>query len=187
MFAHPYICLDSKIDLPDRAVMSWMRAVLESGPPGISATEQPEANAPQIRFYMRRSNGTNHYVAVLARNLSGNEATLVAKHYNSAQPDGDFVVHWSQEPIEDDTNAKLESDMLSSLVLEAAKLNHNDWYRRKVEQGWRYGQRHDGFSKTSPTCKDWDSLPDQYKDAELRRMSSLVRVLDRMNLKITKK
>jgi hypothetical protein len=74
--------------------------------------------------------------------------------------------------------------MLKAIALEAAKLNHNNWLRKRTNEGWRFGQKHDKNNKTSPMCKEWDGLSESYKKIEYQRMTSLLEVLDRMNLKI---
>lgn len=187
MFDHPYICLDTEDELCDESLLCWMRCVKENGPPGILASTETVPNGPQLSFYKRSTDDTKHYIAVLARNLSGEEATEIAKEYSDLNPSGDFTIHWSQEPFSDGKNEKLEDDLLKSIVLEAAKLNHNQWARRSIDEGWRYSTRFSMREKTNPMCRDWDQLPDAYKKGEIKRMVSLLEVLDRMNLIISRK
>lgn len=187
MFDHPYICLDTEQPLEDEDLLCWLRAVVESGPPGISVAVQKAPGEPPVSFYMRNNDGKNHYVASLARNLSGEEATAIADAYSRYVPEGDFVVHWSQEPIEDKSHERMEENALNEIVLEAAKINHNRWNQRKQEKGWRYGISYDALNRTSPLCRDWDSLPETYQQAEISRMLCLLEVLDKMKLKISKK
>lgn len=187
MFNHPYICIDTEYDLSDESVLCWMKCVTENGPPGIVASSEISSNNEQMRFYRRKDGNTNHYVAVTARNLTAEEATDIAKSFSDLNPDGDFLIHWSQEPIHDNKNLELEENLTKAIALEAAKLNHNRWIQNKMQDGWKYGTSLSSGSKTSPMCRDWDSLPDSYKRNELERMVSLLEILDKMNLMITKK
>jgi hypothetical protein len=74
MFNHPYICLDTENELSDESIMCWMRCINDAGPSGIVASTETVPDNQQIRFYRRRTGNTNHYVGVLARDLSGEEA-----------------------------------------------------------------------------------------------------------------
>lgn len=186
MFGHPFICIDTTDPLADQDLLCWFRSVLESGPPGILVATQTHANDPPVAFYMRALDDGFHYVASLARNLSGEEATAIAANYSELVPEGDFVIHWSQAPIEDRLHEQLEENKLTEIVLEAAKLNHNRWTQRKQQNGWRYGMAYDPLNKTSPLCRDWDSLPESYQQSEIVRMGSLLEVLAKMKLKLSK-
>ena len=187
MFNHPYICLDTNQDLPDESVMCWIRCVSEAGPPGIMASTEPQPGEQQMSFYRRKTNDTNHYVAVLARDLTGEEATSIAKSYSDRNPEGDFLVHWSQEPVNDNGPAEMAEDMIKAIALEAAKLNHNHWLRKRTDEGWRFGQKHSHRDRVSPTCRDWDGLPESYRRNEYQRMVTLLEVLDQMNLRLSRK
>jgi hypothetical protein len=187
MFNHPYICLDTKEDLSDGSIMCWIRCVSEAGPPGITASTETRPDNQQMSFYRRKAGDTNHYIAVLARDLSGEEATDIAKSYSDRNPEGDFLIHWSQDPVEDTKPAELAEDMVKAIALEAAKLNHNHWLRSKTNGGWRYGQKHSHRDRTSPMCRDWDGLPEDYRRKEYQRMVSLLEILDRMNLRFSRK
>ncbi len=187
MFSHPYIYLNTPHDLQDDAVICWMKCVIEAGPPGILASTETSPNNKQLGFYMRKLPSGNCYVAVLARDLSGEEATDIAKSYGSRQPDGDFSIRWSQDPVEDTSANDLANDLIKEIAAEAAKLNHNKWLRTKTNEGWRYGRAHDHKNQTSPMCRDWDNLPESYKIREYQRMESLLEIMDKMNLKLSRK
>ena len=187
MFNHPYICLDTDHELADESLICWIRCISDAGPPGISASTETMPTDGQISFYRRKDGNTNHYIAVLARDLTAEEATDIAKSYSDRNPEGDFTIHWSQEPVVDTRSDEIAEDLVKAIALEAAKMNHNHWLRKRTDEGWRYGQKHSHRDKTSPTCKDWDSLPEGYKKGEYQRMVSLLEMLDRMNLRISKK
>ena len=187
MFNHPYICIDTDYEIPDESIICWMRCVQEAGPAGILSSTETMPNGPQMSFYKRQNGNTMHHVAALARNLSSEEATNIAKRYSDLNPDGDFMIHWSQEPMHDNSGERLADDLRKVIALEAAKLNHNKWVQQRVNEGWRYATLCNERNKTSPMCKDWDSLPDSYKQGELERMVSLFEILEKMNLMITRK
>lgn len=188
MIDHPYICLDTDEDLDDEQVMCWMACVQEHGPPGIVASIETKPNGGQLSFYRRKNqDGSNHYVSVLARDLGSEEATGIAKGFSEKNPTGDFMIHWSQPETEPKADGGVKEDILRAIALEAAKKNHNRWLSNRVDEGWRFGIKHDPRAKTSPTCRDWDSLPESYRRAEYRRMMALLEILESMNLQIRKK
>jgi len=185
MMDHPHICIETDAPLSDDMLMCWMRSVTEAGPPGIlSSTEiSPGRN---LQFYRLEKDGTNRYVAVLARDLLTEEATEIAKSFDGMVRDGDFTIRWSQEPTGNAKIDEISEDILKAIALEASKNNHNSWVRTQADQGWRYATAYDRVAKTSPMCVDWDRLPDRYRKGELHRMMSLLDVLDQMNLRIVK-
>jgi hypothetical protein len=186
MFNHPYICIDTDHDLSDDALKCWLACVTEAGPPGIVSSVEVRPDNEQMRFYRRKDGDTNHYIAVLARDLTGEEATDIAKSYSDRNPEGDFLIHWSQEPVEDHGPAEIAEDMIKAIALEAAKLNHNHWLRKRTDEGWRYGQKHSHRDRVSPSCRDWDGLPESYRRNEYQRMITLLEILDRMNLRLSR-
>lgn len=187
MFSHPYICIATQNELNDREIMSWMQAVIEAGPRGIIAGTEISPNASPIQFYKRKMDDGFHYIACLARDLTGDEAMEIAERYSSLVPDGDFVISRSQRSFTDPRPAELVDSLQKAIAVEAAKINHNYWVQKRSADGWSFGKRYDQINKTSPMCVNWESLPDSYKYKELQRMVSLIEVLERMNLIITRK
>jgi hypothetical protein len=187
MFSHPYICIATQLELGDNGVIAWMRAVTEAGPPGIIAGAEISPDGDTMQFYKRKMDDGFHYVAALARDLTGDEAMRIADAYSKLISEGDFVVSWSQNSFIDPRPAELADSLQKAIAVEAAKINHNHWVQKRSADGWRFGKRYDQINKTSPMCVSWESLPDSYKYKELQRMASLVEVLEKMNLMITRK
>lgn len=190
MFNHPYICLCSLDELSDDEMKLWFNSVDTAGPNGvIVGTELRPDNKP-IRFYYRKEGNKNRYIVSLSRDLTKEEAAKIVQHYSSNQPNGDFEIHWSQKLTQDNINrrqAQVKEDLIKSIALEASKRNHGNWYRNKIDEGWRYGAKFSTSSKTSPLLKDWEQLSEKYKILEYKRMISLLDVLNEMNLKLTYK
>lgn len=180
MVNHPNISLVVTNELSDSDLKNWMHVVMISVPDGTLSSTELENR--QLQFYRRKIESFNYYIAVLSRDLSEKEATTVAENFNTAYPSGDFEIKWSQ-PLKQDTRIpKITDDILKAIILEAAKLNHNESVKNKIKNGWRFGIQHNSFDKTSPLCQDWDQLPESYKKHEFQRMASLMNILKRMNL-----
>ena len=187
MFNHPYICLSTNDDLDKSDIIKWFTSVNNDGPPGIvTATELRPDNKPR-KFYYRKINGMNRYCAVLCRDLESEEANKIAHGVNSAIPEGDFEITWSQHPQTDTRHEVIKEDVLKVIALEAAKRNHSSWLNKKINEGWRFGQNFNSRGKVSPMCRDWDALAERYQRAEYHRMISLLEVLNEMKLSLTAK
>jgi hypothetical protein len=184
MFNHPYICFSTNDNLGDKDLLSWFKSVIDFGPPGIVSAVQLQPDGNPQRFYHRKINGTNCYCAALARDLEGDEANKIAQAANKYIPECDFEISWSQTPKNNNTYEVVQHDLLKAIALEAAKRNHSKWLNKKINEGWRFGQNFNSRDKISPMCKEWDALSEKYQAAEYHRMTSLLEVLNDMNLSL---
>jgi hypothetical protein len=187
MLNHPYICLTTATPLSDQNLQSWIEAVIHSAPSGTITATQVPPNNENLCFYRRDLNDKNHYIASLSRDLNNDEATAIAKKFSEITPINNGKITWSQKPYSDDKPQKLSQDIIKAIALEAARMNHNRWVQRKLDEGWRYADQPSNKQRTSPVCRNWDQLPDAYKRAEYQRVSSLLEVLDQMNLRLVRK
>lgn len=187
MFNHPYICLSTKQKLDDQDIMCWFKAVSEDGPPGIIASTELQPNNQPQRFYYRKIGDMNRYCVVLCRDLEGEEANKIAHAAGSLISDGDFEITWSQHPQNGTDQEPIKEDLLKAIALEAAKRNHSRWLNSKITEGWRFGQNFSSRGKVSPMCRDWEALSEKYKRAEYHRMTSLLEILNEMNLSLSAK
>lgn len=187
--SHPYICLMITNDsINDELLKKWIEIVCTFLPNGVLSSEQ-FATTSSVKFYKRLEDITEYYIAVLSRNLTHQEASKIIKNFDN-ECSSDFEIRWSQTPmlhhIETD-DSDVDPNILLSAVSSAAKINHNKWLEKQISNGWRFGSEYNVVSKTSPICRDWDSLSDGYKELEFNRILSLFSVLDQFNLKISKK
>jgi len=187
MFNHPYICLSTDDQLDDNDIMGWFKAVSEDGPPGIIASTELQPNNKPQRFYYRKIGNMHRYCVVLCRDLEGDEANKIAQAAGSTIPEDDFEITWSQHPQNNTKQEIIKEDLLKAIALEAAKRNHSRWLNRKINEGWRFGQTFSSRGKVSPMCRDWEALSEKYKRAEYHRMTSLLEILNEMNLSFSAK
>lgn len=187
MFSHPYICLSTSEPIDDQCLKSWFHSVLSAGPSGNVVATQVPPEMNYLRFYRRKLHGEHCYVASLVRNLNGDEADKIANMFLVKQPTAMGKITWSQEPYQEDNREKLSEDILKSIAVEAARMNHNRWVQTRMDEGWRFAASHNTKQKTSPICKNWDQLPEAYKRAEYHRVKTLLEIFDQMNLKLVKR
>jgi hypothetical protein len=187
MLNHPYICLVAREDLNEDDLKSWIQSVEQAGPGGIIAPVVLKDGKTPRRYYRQRSSKGNSYVISLSRNLLQEEAAKIARFYDSIYPEKDFEINWSQNPQPTQQPSTIDEDALKGIALEAAKKSHNTWYAAKVNEGWRYGIKHNTHQKTSPMIRDWASLSDRYKKIHYHKMKSILETLSEMNLMLAKK
>lgn len=187
MFAHPYICLSTSKPIDDDCLKSWFSSVLSAGPSGNVVATQVPPKMHYLRFYRREIDGNHYYVASLIRNLNGEEADKIANDFLVKQPTAIGKITWSQEPVQENKNENLSEDLLKTIAVEAARMNHNRWVQTRMDEGWRFATSHNTKQKTSPICKNWDQLPEAYKRAEYHRVKTLLEIFNQMNLKLVKR
>lgn len=181
---HPYISLTTESDMSDQNTKDWLLAVEEVGPPGIVASTELHPDKNPMSFYKRHVNNNFCYIVVLARSLNEDEVKKIVERFSQLYPDGDFEVSFSQEPIQDNSHEELQENIINAVALEAAKRSHSKWMNHKLTEGWRFGGKFSSNQKVSPILKDWTSLSDKYRQAEIDRMSTLLEVLNDMNLRL---
>jgi hypothetical protein len=65
-----------------------------------------------------------------------------------------------------------------------ARMEHDSWCQRKMEQGWRYGPEKDPARKTNPSLISWDELPEVEKEKNKAYIRDLPRLLARAGFQI---
>lgn len=186
MINHSYISLNVNKDLTEAEAMVWYKTVQESAPDGVCVSTEIPPHNKSVRFYMESHNDSKKYVVVLSRDLLGEEAHAVATAFDKKLPEIDFEINWSQPAEPYGKTVELKEDVVKSVALEASKRAHNTWVNQKIAEGWRYGQKTNMVSKTSPLCAPWENLSESYRRNEYRRMLGLIDVLNEMGIKITK-
>jgi hypothetical protein len=187
MLTHPYICLKSKDQLPDDVVKCWIKCSLENCPDGtVVATEIPPTNK-NLQFYYRKINNSHCYITCLSRDLSSTEAGKLATSFAEKQPNNTYEVSWSQGYQDDPRLQTISEDLLEYIAIEAARMNHNRWVQTRMDEGWRFSNKHNDTLKTSPICRSWDSLPEKYKRSEFNRIKTLLEVFNQLNLRLVRK
>jgi hypothetical protein len=57
----------------------------------------------------------------------------------------------------------ITKDKMDEIVYEVSKYIHNDMVKKKVKDGWRYGEELSYDDKTSPMIRSFDDIPESYR------------------------
>lgn len=184
----PYIKLvvTAKLDPADAKL--WHQTVIDTLPSGLPAqTEIIVKGKPKTSdFYQRESNGSICYVVPLSRDPLAEEVKKVALAWNSAWPDGDFEIDYSNVGTARAKVQDIKETGINEICLEAAKLSHNAWINEMTDLGWSYGIKFDQRGKKNPKLLPWDQLSKKYQLQEMKRFGKLLEILHNMRLKLVR-
>lgn len=85
----------------------------------------------------------------------------------------------------DTSNVKLPEE-LKPLIEEMAKNVHEVWAKSRIEQGWTYGEKRDDVMKHHPCLVPYEELPDVEKDYDRNTALETLKLITKLNFKITK-
>lgn len=105
----------------------------------------------------KEENNSFTYTFNLESSVSENQMKHIVETWFEKYPDPVFFEN--STPLEDlsDENMKIMLDELSRFM-------HNDNVRKKIENGWRYGEHFSITEKTSPLLVPYEQLPEEYKE-----------------------
>lgn len=82
---------------------------------------------------------------------------------------------YDPKPI--DTSHVELGDALSSLVERLAENSHDVWARRRMDEGWRFGERRDDERKFHPDLIPYADLPESEKDYDRATSAETLKVI----------
>jgi len=175
--------------LPKGAAGLWARTVRDHGPAGITAEAQllNGRDSTWSRLWCEHGETGYHYIVPLSRDLEESEADAIAQGWSDAYPNGDFVINWTQRAVAESRVLEQQEELLGEIAEAAAKQYHNTWHAAKVNEGWSFAHKLDGRDKKHPMLQPWENLPEAYKLAERERFNTLLRVLEGLDLQITRR
>lgn len=185
---HHHIELKTQTPLPKGEAGRWARTVMSSGPAGIVvATEMLRGRElVNTRLYCVHGATGCHYIVPLARDLTDDEAEAIARAWDQVYPDEDFAINWSQDEGMESRSREVQEDLLRQVADQGAKISHNRWYQRMVGDGWQWGPKMSGRNRMHPMLRQWDDLPEAYRSREREKFSTLLEILEAMDLRITR-
>lgn len=149
--------------------MFW-KTVKRVGPDDIIKPIQVYDEVGETKFvYLRHYNDdeNNHvYEVSLNRDLTEKEAEKIVIVWEQLFDDGygDFVIETSTPYTGKENDDHLNNDLSQNTVSEEAKIHHNEWMKRKMDEGWRYGLYFSEEEKTHPMLLPWEQLSEKNKE-----------------------
>lgn len=183
-----HIELKTSEPLPKGVPALWAKTVNAAGPNGVMGETDilQGRELLSVKFYCVKGKSGYHYVIPLTRDLEESEADTIANAWAYVYPKGDFVINWSQRDSVDHKIETVQHRVTDSIVELAAKTYHNRWQQDKINEGWNFGHKLDARNRKHPMLQPWESLPEKYKVQERERFRTLLRVLEGLNLKISR-
>ena len=89
------------------------------------------------------------------------------------------------EPI--DTKDIHLTDELSDLRELLAKNTHDIWSKRRIEEGWIYGERRDDVKKTNPCLVEYENLPESEKEYDRCTSEETLKLILKLGYEIRRK
>ena len=85
-----------------------------------------------------------------------------------------------------DTRTVELSPELLELTEKLAENVHEQWARKRIEEGWRYGEHRDGVLKQTPCLVPYGQLPASEQAYDRETAMETIKVLVKMGYRITK-
>lgn len=183
-----YVSLILPRDLDPDTNQLWLSTVEQTLPSGLRGSTEIviKGQLKTSDYYAKRmSNGAWNLVVPLVRDLEAHEIYQLVGAWNTAYPEGDFVIDHSQQPTEGRAGVdKIQGDNLSSLLTSWCKSQHNQWMQSMLDRGWQYGVKLCSRSRTHPWLQPWESLPAAAQEGHLQAFGQLMDALDQFGYAI---
>lgn len=189
MTSHPNITLITPEPLDKYFAKRWRDTVRKYLPNGVQGSADIISNGhrKQSDFYITKFGKRGGYVVPLTRDLTEDEAGIIAVAWDKACPDGDFTVDFSQAQQSKIHKAFIQENILNEIAEQVAKRLHADEVKTRVEEGWNYGPRKDKVMRLDPKLLPWEQLSNKTKIVEIARVRKTLEILEAINFNIVRK
>jgi len=84
----------------------------------------------------------------------------------------------------DTSHVSLTPD-LEELVERLAQNNHDHWARKRIEEGWQYGETRNDAEKTHPDLVPYDQLTESEKEYDRKTVIEVLKTITALGYKVT--
>jgi RyR domain-containing protein len=85
----------------------------------------------------------------------------------------------------DTSHVQLTPD-LKELVERLAENNHNHWARKRIDEGWRYGEKRDDNAKEHPDLVPYGQLPQSEKEYDRKTVIEALKAIIALGYEVRK-
>jgi ryanodine receptor 2 len=167
----------------------WLDTASEYLPNGVQGSADILVNGhlKQSHFYLKKFGKYGGYVVPLTRDLSIDEAGVIAVAFDRIHPDGNFTVDFSQNQQSKIFKKTIKENLFSDLADRIAKRFHHEWVNTRVLEGWNYGPKKDRIQHKDPKLLPWEQLGEKNKFEEVSKVYKMLEILESIGFKITRK
>lgn len=179
-----YISLVVEEALDEDNVRGWFKIATGKAPYGVVSTIQmtDDDGEPQIVKMVHRQTDKGHYYMIpITRDLTENEVERIVSAYSDSVSEMDFDVEATvvpSKPMErEKPSITVDQQKYADVASSWAKRQHEEWLKKRTEDGWRYGQVISLTKKTHPLLRPWDEIPARYRNVDLEQPQKLLDLL----------
>ena len=86
----------------------------------------------------------------------------------------------------DTSHIRLSSD-LEELVEKLAENSHDHWAQKRIDEGWRYGEKRDDGAKQHPDLVPYGQLPESEKEYDRKTVVEALKAIVALGYEIRKR
>ena len=189
MTSHPNITLITPEPLSKNLAERWRDTVYKYLPNGVQGSTDiiSKGHRKQSAFYVSKFGERGGYVVPLTRDLTEDEAGLIAVAWDKVFPDDDFIIDFSQAQQSKINKAVIREEILNEISEQIAKRLHAYEIKTKVDEGWNYGPHKNKVLRLDPKLLPWEQLGNKTKLSETKRIRKMLEILESINFKIVRK
>lgn len=182
---------DDHITLTDGRL--WFKTVMVNAPAGImTSIDSLDLNGEPVstRIVRRSYKDKTEFIIPLMRDLLPSELERIADAWKRVSPPGNFSI--AINPTQDQklnqavADLTLPQDEYQALCAQLAKVQHASWMREKADEGWSYGPVLSLKNKTHPLMRNWDDLPEKYRDTNTDNPENFLRFINSQGFAVVK-
>jgi hypothetical protein len=179
-----YVSLVVEEEIDTDLLKTWFRTANAKAPYGVVTTLQTsdDEGQPQIVKMVHRHTDKGHYYMIpVTRDLTEKEVERIVSSFSDAVTDMDFDIEATVIPTnpmeKEKPSITVDQQKYADVASSWAKRQHDEWLKKRTEDGWRYGQVISLANKSHPLLRPWDDLPARYRNVDLEQPQKLLDLL----------
>lgn len=157
-------------ELSNEEIKGFLTLVRDNGPEGIiNPYTKMKSDGTKANIFIVHSVADNgyKYQVPLKRNLTGNELEVIVNEWTDIF-EGDFDIEASSpvlrmQDLSMFQEVEIDEDYEKIALNVENNIKHQRWMDKQVNEGWRYGMKHNVEEKTSPLMRPWEQLSEKHK------------------------
>lgn len=157
-------------ELSNEEIKGFLTLVRDNGPEGIiNPYTKMKSDGTKANIFIVHSVADNgyKYQVPLKRNLTGNELEVIVNEWADIF-EGDFDIEASSpvlrmQDLSMFQEVEIDEDYEKIALNVENNIKHQRWMDKQVNEGWRYGMKHNIEEKTSPLMRPWEQLSEKHK------------------------